>query len=72
MDGDSENEYDIKSIPIKSLIKVDLIKEGKENKFYSSLKKGDAFTFNYVPLNNTTITHRIVSEPIVIDGGVIK
>ncbi len=72
MDGESENEYDIKSIPVKSLIKVDLIKEGKENEFYSSLKKGDVLTFNYVPLNNTTITHRIVSEPVVIDGGVIK
>ena len=72
MEGEEKKEYDIKSIPVKSLIKVDLIKEGKENEFYTSLKKGDVLTFNYIPLNNTTITHRIISDPVVLDNGVIK
>lgn len=72
MEGEEKKEYDIKSIPVKSLIKVDLIKDGKENEFYTSLKKGDVLTFNYIPLNNTTITHRIISDPVVLDNGVIK
>ncbi len=71
MDG-NEEDYEIKSIPVKSLIKINLIEEGKEDEFYSSLKKGDVLTFNYIPLNNVTITHRIVSDPEVLDDGVIK
>lgn len=67
MDGERQ-DYEIESVPIKSFIKVDLIEEGKEEEFYSSLKKGDVLTFNYLPLNNTTITHRIVEEPELIDG----
>lgn len=67
MDGERQ-DYEIERVPIKSFIKVDLIEEGKEEEFYSSLKKGDVLTFNYLPLNNTTITHRIVEEPELLDG----
>ncbi len=69
MDGDKKNEYEIQSIPVKSLIKVDLVKSGKEDEFYSSLKKGDVLTFNYIPLDNNTITHRIISDPTKLDDG---
>ncbi len=72
MDGEKQEEYDIKTIPVKSLIKVDLVKEGKEDDFYSNLKKGDVLTFNYVPLNNTTITHRIIEDPVKQADGVYK
>lgn len=72
MDGESQDEYDIKTIPVKSLIKVDLVKEGKEDEFYSSLKKGDVLTFNYLSLNNATITHRIIENPIKDSTGVYK
>lgn len=72
MDGEKQEQYDIKTIPIKSLIKVDLIQEGKENDFYSSLKKGDVLSFNYLSLNNATITHRIINDPIKDDKGVYK
>ncbi len=72
MDGERQEEYDIKTIPLKSLVKVSLIEEGKENEFYSSLKKGDILTFNYLALNNATITHRIISDPVVLDDGTIK
>lgn len=72
MDGEKQEEYDIKTIPVKSLIKVDLVKEGKEEDFYSNLKKGDVLTFNYVSLNNTTITHRIIEDPIKQADGVYK
>ncbi len=72
MDGEKQEEYDIKTIPIKSLVKVSLIEEGKETEFYSSLKKGDVLTFNYLALNNATITHRIISDPVVLDDGTFK
>ncbi len=69
MDGEKQEEYEIQNIPIKSLIKIDLIKDGKEDEFYSSLKKGDVLTFNYASLNNTTITHRIIEDPILLSDG---
>lgn len=69
MAGEKQEEYDIKTIPVKSLIKVDLIKDGKEDEFYSSLKKGDVITFNYIPLDNNTITHRIISDPTRLEDG---
>ncbi len=72
MDGENQDEYDIKTIHVKSLIKIDLVKEGKEDEFYSSLKKGDVLTFNYVSLNNATITHRIIENPIKDSSGVYK
>ncbi len=72
MDGEKQEDYDIKTIPVKSLIGVDLVKEGKEDEFYSSLKKGDVLTFNYVSFNNETITHRIVEDPVKDENGVYK
>ena len=69
MDGEPQEEYEIKKIPVKSLIKVDLIKDGEEKTFYSSLKKGDVLTFNYLALNNVTITHRIIEEPTLLSDG---
>ncbi len=69
MDGESQEEYPIKTIPVKSLIKVDLIKDGHEEEFYSGLKKGDVLTFNYASLNNATITHRIIEDPTLLSDG---
>lgn len=70
MDGEEQEEYDIKTIPVKSLIGVKL--NTYDNEFYSSLKKGDVLTFNYVSLNNETITHRIVEDPEILDDGIYK
>lgn len=72
MDGEKQEEYEIKTIPTKSLIKIDLIEDGKEEEFYSSLKKGDVLTFNYVPLGNETITHRIIEDPVKFENGVYE
>lgn len=69
MDGERQEEYPIKTIPVKSLIKVDLIKDGHEEEFYSGLKKGDVLTFNYASLNNATITHRIIEDPALLSDG---
>ncbi len=72
MDGEKQEDYSIKTIPVKSLIAIDLVKDGKEEDFYSQLKKGDVLTFNYVSLNNVTITHRIISDPVKDSSGVYK
>lgn len=72
MEGEEQTEYDIKTIPVKSLIKIDLVETGKENEFYSNLKKGDVITFNYLPLNNVTITHRIIEDPVKLEDGTYK
>lgn len=69
MDGEEQIEYDIKTIPVKSLVKVELV---QNDNFYSELKKGDVITFNYLPLNNNTITHRIVEDPVLLDDGTYK
>lgn len=53
--------YEIKSIPLNSMIFVELVPEDKEaaDKWYSELKVGDVLTFRYVYTNQVTITHRI-------------
>lgn len=74
MDGEKQDEYDIKTIPVKSLISVSLVPSDteKEKEFYSSLKKGDVITFNYLALGNNTITHRIIEEPTKDSNGIYK
>lgn len=71
MDGEKKEEYEIKTVPVKSLIKIDLVGNNEDN-FYSNLKMGDVITFNYLSLNNETITHRIVEEPTKDSNGVYK
>ncbi len=53
--------YEIKSIPLNSMIFVELVPEDEEaaDKWYSQLKVGDVLTFRYVYTNQVTITHRI-------------
>lgn len=70
MDGEEQKEYDIKTIPIKSLIKVECVpdKEDEQASFYSSLKVGDVLTFNYLDLGNATITHRIIEVNVLKDN----
>ena len=55
--------YEIKSIPVKSLIAVQTVPEDKEAaaEWYRNLKVGDVLTFRYVYGRQITITHRIAS-----------
>ncbi len=55
------SDYEIKDIPIKSLLIIDLVPEdGKKAKeWYDDLKVGDVLTFRYVYVKQETITHRI-------------
>ena len=55
------SEYDIGSIPIRSLIVIETMPEdpAEADEWYRSLKRGDVLTFRYVYDTQVTITHRI-------------
>ena len=53
--------YEIKDIPVKSLVFIQTVPEEGEEEWYSSLKVGDVLTFRYVYTSQETITHRITA-----------
>lgn len=63
--------YEIKDIPIRSMIFIELIPENElqATAWYRSLKVGDVLTFRYVYTTQITITHRIVSIEEKETGG---
>ena len=67
------SDFEIKSIPIRSMVFVEVIPEdAKEaDEWYRSLKVGDVLTFRYVYTQQVTITHRIVSIIEKDTGGYI-
>lgn len=60
--------YEIKSIPVKSCVFIDVVPENEAEKaeWYKKLKVGDVLTFKYVYTKQETITHRIVN---IVDNG---
>lgn len=55
--------YEIKSIPVKSLVFISTVPDGEEeaNQWYASLRVGDVLTFKYAYTGKQeTVTHRIV------------
>ena len=65
------DDYDIKSIPIRSLVFIDLVPEDKKeaDAWYEALDEGDVLTFRYVYTTQVTITHRITSIEKNENGG---
>ncbi len=66
------SKYEIKDIPVNSLIFIDPVPEDPvaANKWYASLKVGDVLTFRYYYAGkHLTITHRIVRIEPNADGG---
>lgn len=65
------SKYEIGSIPIKSLIFVEVKPENEKelDAWYKSLKKGDVLTFRYVLVKQKTVTHRIVDIKEYEHGG---
>lgn len=61
-DATDVSDYDIKDIPVKSMVFIQTVPKDKEKaeKWYESLKKGDVLTFKYVYVKQETITHRII------------
>ena len=55
------SEFDIGSIPLNSMVFVDLVPEdkGEALEWYSELEVGDVLTFKYTYTTQMTITHRI-------------
>ncbi len=68
------SDYDIKDIPIRSMVFVELVPEDEAaaNEWYSSLKVGDVLTFKYVYTHQVTITHRITSITEKDSGYIIE
>ncbi|WII07629.1 hypothetical protein PED39_00080 [Methanomassiliicoccales archaeon LGM-RCC1] len=63
MDGEPRDQYDIKSIPLGSLVWIKKVPSDSDT-FYSSLREGDVLTFNYrhpISGENMVVTHRIIS-----------
>lgn len=55
--------FEIKSIPVKSCVFIEVVPEDAEKKaeWYKKLKVGDVLTFKYVYTKQETITHRIIN-----------
>lgn len=71
MDGQPRGQYDIKTIPVGSMVFIHKVSEGDSQVFYSSLEVGDVITFHYrhpVSYEDMVVTHRITS--ITESGGV--
>ena len=55
------SDFEIKSIPLRSMVFVELVPDDPEEAYewYSDLDEGDVLTFKYVYSTQITITHRI-------------
>ncbi len=67
------SEFDIKSIPIKSCVFIEVAPEDDQEKenWYKALSIGDVLTFKYVYTKQETITHRITDIKEKESGGFI-
>lgn len=68
------SDYEIKSIPLRSMVFVETVPEDAEEAaaWYDELEVGDVLTFKYVYASQVTITHRIISIEPDGDGYIIK
>lgn len=64
------SSYDIKDIPIKSMVFIELVPKDKEEakEWYADLEVGDVLTFRYKYDRQVTITHRIIEITQNLDG----
>ena len=65
--------YEIKDIPTKSMIFIEVVPEDKNEaeKWYADVKVGDVLTFKYVYVRQETITHRVTKIEAKETGGYI-
>ena len=68
------SEYEIKSIPLRSMVFVETVPEDAEEAkaWYDELEVGDVLTFKFVYATQVTITHRIISIEPDGEGYIIK
>ena len=67
------SEYDIKSIPVRSMVFVQTVPTDPEaaDEWYRGLKVGDVLTFRYIYATQVTITHRIIAISEKAGGGFV-
>lgn len=63
------SEYEIGSIPLRSMVFIEVVPKTGADEWYRSLRIGDVLTFRYVYTGQVTITHRIVSIEEKKTGG---
>ncbi len=65
------SKYEIKDIPVKSLLVIELVPENESEaeQWYADLRDGDVLTFKYHYVTQETITHRIVGDPVKNENG---
>lgn len=54
------SEFEIRDIPVDSVIFIEVVPEENPEAWYESLKVGDVLTFRYTYLQEEVLTHRIV------------
>ena len=54
------SEFEIRDIPVDSVIFIEVVPEENPEAWYESLKVGDVLTFRYTYLREEVLTHRIV------------
>ena len=64
------SEYDIKSIPVNSIVFIELVPSDKNEAYewYDGLEVGDVLTFKYVYDSQVVITHRLIKKEKMNDG----
>lgn len=55
------SQFEIGSLPLRSMVFVEVIPQEETDQWYRDLKVGDVLTFRYVYTRQVTITHRITS-----------
>ena len=67
------SDYKIKSIPVKSMVFIELVPENEREaqEWYADLEVGDVLTFKYTYVKQETITHRIIDIEEKETGGYI-
>ncbi|MBQ8308806.1 MAG: hypothetical protein IJX96_03130 [Clostridia bacterium] len=51
--------YEIKDLPVKTLLVIETVPKTQSDEWYRQLKEGDVLTFRYKYTEQVTITHRI-------------
>lgn len=63
------SEYAIGSIPLRSMVFIEVVPKAGADEWYRRLRVGDVLTFRYAYTDQVTITHRIVSVEEKKTGG---
>lgn len=63
------SQFEIGSLPLRSMIFVKVMPQEETDQWYRDLKVGDVLTFRYVYTRQVTITHRITSIEEKTTGG---